>query len=63
MKRIKSLVGLLTALTLVLAPSAFAQEKKQREKFGLVSRICGGRQVQATCQVYDITLLADISGF
>jgi TRAP-type mannitol/chloroaromatic compound transport system substrate-binding protein len=38
MRRIKSLVGLLTALTLVLAPSAFAQEKKQREKFGADKR-------------------------
>ncbi len=38
MRRIKALVGLLTALSLVLTPGAFAQEKKQREKFGVDKR-------------------------
>lgn len=38
MKRINMLVGLAIAMTLVLTPQAFAQEKKQRGKFGVDQR-------------------------
>ncbi|WP_305044432.1 TRAP transporter substrate-binding protein [Geoalkalibacter sp.] len=38
MRRFRMLVGLITVLTLVWAPQSFAQERKQREKFGADKR-------------------------